>query len=168
MGASISEETEEPIIAVADWRGVTTYWPNADSGPDIELSTPRIDFGAVPASADTVVYVHNRGSSILEVVEVVPPADVSVAPDAFSVPPGGVQAVTITVTGPATVRSFLRYTTNDPDEATVRQDVYMNNSTFHQIGSPASDFELLGTDGLYHRLSDHAGEVVLLEFGASW
>ena len=43
MGASIDDDPEDPIIAVADWRGVSTYRPNPDAGPDIEISTPRID-----------------------------------------------------------------------------------------------------------------------------
>ncbi|MBD3160611.1 MAG: redoxin domain-containing protein [Candidatus Eisenbacteria bacterium] len=168
MGASIQDDPIDPIIALADWRGVSTYRPNPDAGPDIELSTPRIDFGAVAFEADTVVTVTNRGTAVLEVTEVTPPGGFEVDPQSFSLGAGESQEVTITAVGPDGVRSFVRYLSNDPDEASVRQYVYKNNDTFPQIGSVAPDFTLLGNDGEEHTLSDYRGKVVFLEFGANW
>jgi hypothetical protein len=166
MGADIEDDPGGPLIAVADWRGVSTYRPNADLGPDIEVYPREVDFGQVGTSKDTTVFVYNRGSATLD-VSTVDPNDFTSSPSIFSIPPGGSQEVTITANTFNPRRLSIRYNSNDPDEASVRQFVYKNNP-FPQIGSPAPDFTLLGTDGLWHSLSDELGRVVYLEFGANW
>jgi hypothetical protein len=167
MGADIGDDPEDPLIVVADWRGISTYRPNADVAPDIEIDPPKIDFGQVDAPEDTTVFIYNRGSATLEVTTVDPLSDFISSPSDFSIPPGGVQEVTITASSFNPRTSFIRYNTNDPDEASVRRFVYKNND-WPQIGSPAPDFLLFGTDGAWHSLADEAGRVVYLEFGANW
>ncbi|MBW1689096.1 MAG: redoxin domain-containing protein, partial [Deltaproteobacteria bacterium] len=78
------------------------------------------------------------------------------------------QLVTVTVAGTGSVRSTIRYYSDDPDEPESIQYVYKNNTTFPQIGSVAPDFTLPGNDGQSHSLSDYLGRVIYLEFGASW
>jgi peroxiredoxin len=62
----------------------------------------------------------------------------------------------------------ITYYTNDPDEPSKMQEVYKNNTSFPQVGSPAPDFTLLGSDSNYHTLSSYQGKVVFLEFGGAW
>jgi len=91
-----------------------------------------------------------------------------VNPTAFAVSPGETQLVTVTASGVVPVRDRIHYYSDDPDESDFPQYVYMNNSSFPQVGSLAPDFTLFGTDGVWHSLSDYRGRVVYLEFGASW
>lgn len=169
MGADFNDDPGNPLIGLADWRGISTYRPVADLGADIDAQPPHVDFGTIAAARDTLVHVYNRGSATLHVTNTIAPSGISVSPVVFDVPSGGSQTVTITASGTASTRGSVRYLSNDPDEPTARQFVYKNNSaTFPEFGSQAPNFTLLGSDGLTHSLSGQLGKVVFLEFGANW
>jgi hypothetical protein len=159
---------DDSLIAVADWRGMSCYRVGADQGPDIDALPEIIDFGNVATSRETTVVVHNTGQAALSVTSVTTPTGITAQPGSFSVLPGDSQLVAVTATRTSGLRGVLTYNCNDPDEAQRTQRVYQNNPNFPQYGSPAPDFDLLGTDGLRHALSDCRGRVVYLNFGASW
>ncbi|HIE05950.1 MAG TPA: hypothetical protein EYP58_04025 [bacterium (Candidatus Stahlbacteria)] len=165
LGADIRDDS---LIAVADWRGMSCYQVGPDTGPDIDLEPQLLDFSPVSGSVDTQVIVRNTGSTFLNVSSVSTPTGITANPASFSVPPGDSQVVTITASGSGTVAGNITYYSNDPDESARQQEVYKNNTSFPHYGSLAPDFNLEGTDGQWHRLSDYRGKVVYLEFGGAW
>lgn len=169
MGADAGVTTGgDSVIVVADWRGMGVYAAEADPSGDIDVYPVRLDLGAVTTERDTTVLVRNTGGAALTVSNISPPTDWVAVPNSFTLDPGETQPVTITATGPGSTRGRIYYNSDDPDEASFRQYVYKNNTSFPQIGSVAPDFTLQGTDGQSHSLSDYLGKVVYLEFGASW
>ena len=160
----------DTVIAVADWRGMSVYTPEPDTKGDIEAYPLRLDFGAVADGApeDTVVHVRNAGAGSLHVTSVIQPSGIAVTPESFDLGPGETMPVLVTATGAATTWDRLRYVSDDPDQPVFNTYVYKNNIGFPQVGSAAPGFNLFGTDGEWHDLSDYLGKVVYLEFGASW
>jgi hypothetical protein len=159
---------DDSLIVVADWRGMSCYETGPDPSPDVDLYPQVIDFGPVHNTRDTAVVVRNTGASILNVISIDTPAGMTADPNVFSVQPGDSVSVTVTTSGSGSVYSDLVYHTNDPDETNKTQEVYKNNNSFPQVGSPAPDFTLFGSDNNYHTLSDYQGKVVFLEFGGAW
>ncbi len=96
------------------------------------------------------------------------PMDVQVDPSAFSLAPGTTRQIDVRVTGPRALNDHLLYDSNDPDEPSVKQYLYKNNTSFPQLGSEALDFSCKDLDGFWHYLSDCRGSVVYLEFGGLW
>jgi len=169
MGADVGVVSGDTVVVVADWRGMGVYAPGNDPTGDIEVYPTRLDFGPVSAAGrDTIIEVRNSGAGALVVTSIDPPAEITVDPASFTLGPGETQPVTVTAAGTGSVRSTIRYHSDDPDEPESVQYVYKNNHTFPQVGSLAPDFSLFGTDGEVHTLSDYRGKVVYLEFGASW
>ncbi|MBD3334587.1 MAG: hypothetical protein GF355_03640 [Candidatus Eisenbacteria bacterium] len=169
MGAAAGTlGTNDTVLVVADWRGMAVYAPGADPTGDIDVYPTRLDFGAVATQKDTIVKVRNTGAGPLQVLSIDSPGNMTASPSAFTLPAGETMDVTITAYGSETVWSSIYYLSDDDDEAFVEQFVYANNTEFPQVGSPAPDFALLGTDGEVHSLSDYHGRVIYLEFGASW
>ena len=164
LGADIRSDG---LIGSAAWLPILFYDSSADAGPDIDLHPQVLDFGPVFSTRDTTVTVRNTGSTGLD-VSIGTPSGISVSSTSFSVPPGDSLDITVTASGSGSVSSYISYTSNDPDEPTRMQEVYMNNTSFPQYGSAAPDFTLTGTDGLSHTLSDYQGRVVFLEFGGAW
>lgn len=158
----------DSLIVVADWRGMSCYEIGPDPNPDIDVYPQVIDFGPVGSTRDTTVIVRNTGASTLTVSSVNAPAGITANPSVFSVQPGDSVFVTVTASGSGSVNGDLLYNTNDPDESNKTQEVYKNNISFPQAGSPAPDFTLLGSDNNYHTLSSYQGKVVFLEFGGAW
>lgn len=159
----------DTVIVVADWRGMGVYAPEDDVAGDIDVYPTRLDFGPVDAAGrDTTVIVRNTGGGSLQVTSISAPLEMAVNPGVFTLGPGETQLVTVTVAGTGSVRSTIRYYSDDPDEPESVQYVYKNNATFPQIGSAAPDFTMPGNDGQSHSLSDYLGRVIYLEFGASW
>jgi hypothetical protein len=168
MGADGGVNSQgDTLLVVADWRGMAVYAPEADPGGDIEVYPLRLDFGEVTASADTTVLVRNNGAGVLTVSAIQAPSGITVVPDLFTLDPGETQAVVVSA-GFEPVRGLITYQSTDPDEGFFKQFVYVNNSNFPQNGSAVPEFTLSGTDGESHSLSDYAGKVVFLEFGANW
>jgi hypothetical protein len=155
------------LIAEADWTGLGTYRQGVESNPDIDVSPQRIDFGLQSGIADCVVIVRNTGGATLIVTNITHPNGINVLPDSFSLASGDSITVTVTATEQS-VYGSLTYLSNDPDEATVNQFVYVNNTSFPQVGSLAPDFTLSGTDGNTYILSNLRGHIVFLEFGGGW
>jgi len=172
MGADIGElSSGDTVIAVGDWEGISTYSPHPDAAGDIEVWPLRLDFGDIPASAalkDTTIVVRNNGSGSLAVDSALVPAGITVTPETFTLAPGETKLVTVSATTPNPLRNKIRWYSDDPDERIFTQFVYKSNTTFPQVGSVAPDFNLLGTDGEMHQLSDYQGKVVFLEFAAAW
>jgi hypothetical protein len=164
-GADIRTDS---LIVNADWRGMYCYRIGNDALGDIEVSPRILDFGAVAGQRETTVVVRNTGAGPLNVSSVTAPSGIAANPTAFGVLPGDSQLVRVTATGPSPVSGVLSYRSDDPDETTMTQEVYKNNTAFPQTGSPAPDFTLPGYDGRAYSLSDFRGRVVYLEFGASW
>jgi hypothetical protein len=156
------------VIGVADWRGVSVYDVDTDPGADIDINPEIVDFGQLSGPRDTTVAVYNNGLGTLNVTSVAAPTGFSVNPTSFSVAPGESLLVQVTASGGGGIRNTLTFNCNDPDEAARTIEVLKNNGGFPQVGSLAPDFNLLGTDAVYHRLSDYRGRVVYLDFGASW
>jgi hypothetical protein len=115
-----------------------------------------------------VIVVRNTGAGALNVTSVNAPSGISVDPSVFSVPAGDSQLVTVTATGSGAVHTQMTFNCDDPDESARTIEVCKNNTAFPQYGSVAPDFNLFGTDGLWHALSAERGKVVYLDFGASW
>ena len=111
--------------------------------------------------------VRNTGGTTLTVTNIQRPAGINVQPSAFSLSAGDSLVVMVTASG-QTVSGGLHYLSNDPDEPAWNQNVYVNNSSFPQVGSMAPDFTLQGTDGGTYTLSNMRGHVVFLEFGGGW
>jgi hypothetical protein len=164
-GADIRDDS---LIVVADWRGMSCYEIGPDPNPDIDVYPQVIDFGSVSSIRDTTVIVRNSGALTLSVSSVSAPSGIVVNPNVFSVQPGDSVFVTVTANGSGSVYGDLVYSTNDPDESSKTQEVYKNNNSFPQVGSPAPDFTLFGSDDNYHALSSYQGKVVFLEFGGAW
>jgi hypothetical protein len=164
-GADIRDDS---LIVVADWRGMSCYEPGPDLDPDIDIYPQIIDFGVVSSVRDTTVIVRNTGASVLSVSSVSVPSGITTNPNVFSVQPGNSVSVTVTASGSGSMNGDITYYTNDPDEPSKMQEVYKNNTSFPQVGSPAPDFTLLGSDSNYHTLSSYQGKVVFLEFGGAW
>jgi hypothetical protein len=169
VGADITAQGDKDLVVVADWRGIAVYEAAPDAAPDIDVVPARHDFGVVTGSpAVFEVQVLNNGQAPLEVTRVAPPNGVTAEPDVFTVPPGGVQIVTLTAEPDIRVRGAVQFASNDPDEHYWNQLLYANNTNFPQVGSPAPDFTLQDMEGVSHSLSDYLGQVVVLQFGASW
>ena len=164
-GADVRDDS---LIVVADWRGMSCYEIGPDPNPDIDVYPQVIDFGPVSSTRDTTVIVRNTGASTLSVSSVSAPSGMTANPNVFSVQPGDSVFVTVTAGGSGSVYGNITYHTNDPDETNKVQEVYKNNSSFPQVGSPAPDFTLFGSDNNYHTLSSYQGKVVFLEFGGAW
>jgi hypothetical protein len=164
-GADIRDDS---LIVVADWRGMSCYETGPDMDPDIDVYPQVIDFGVVSNTRDTTVIVQNTGTSVLSVSSTGVPSGITVSPNVFSVQPGDSVAVIVTASSSGSVNGNITYYTNDPDEPNKKQEVYKNNTNFPQVGSPAPDFTLFGSDGNYHTLSSYQGKVVFLEFGGAW
>jgi len=168
MGADIEPNGNTGLVAVGDWRGMSTYTTSADDGPDIDVTPEYLDFGEVPGYEEAGVTVRNTGSSLLQVNVVNTPNEITVSPASFTVDPGAVRQVTVRATGLGSVKDTIRYLSNDGDEPTVTQFVYKNSTSFPQLGSQAPEFALEDGNGYWHYLSDYRGKVVLLEFGGLW
>ena len=164
-GADIRDDS---LIVVADWQGMSCYRAGNDAGADIDVVPEILDFGSVSAQRDTVIVVRNTGAGALNVTSVNAPSGISVNPSVFSVPAGDSQLVTVTATGSGAVHTQMTFNCNDPDESARTIEVCKSNAGFPQYGSVAPDFNLFGTDGLWHALSAERGKVVYLDFGASW
>jgi hypothetical protein len=164
-GADIRDDS---LIVVADWRGMSCYQIGADLDSDIDVYPQVIDFGPLTSTRDTAVIVRNTGALTLSVSSINAPSGITTNPNSFSVPPGDSVHVTVTANGPGNVYGYITYYTNDPDESNKKQEVYMNNNGFPQVGSAAPDFTLFGSDNNYHTLSSYHGKVVFLEFGGAW
>jgi hypothetical protein len=67
------------------------------------------------------------------------------------------------VVGTEPEEGVLTIVGNDPDEGTLAFPVHGNRAEL-AVGDVAPDFDLTTIDGTTYRLSDHAGEVVLLMF----
>jgi len=168
MGADIKGWGNDALLAVADWRGMSTYQTAPDSEPDIDVSPDSLDFGEVDTSATEMVIVRNGGNTPLDVTVGNVPAALDVHPLAFTLGPGAARRVRMQADGAGSVNGKLNFYTNDPDEATFGQYVYLNNTSFPQVGSEAPDFVLEDPDGFWHHLSDYRGRVIFLEFGGLW
>jgi hypothetical protein len=168
LGADIQSYGNGAIVAIADWRGMSTYLLEPDSVADIEVTPNRLDFGEVTLSEDAEVTVWNRGAAGLNVTVSNIPSGIQVSPGSFTVPPGDSRKVTVTATGSGSVMGSLRYNSNDPDESSYTQYVYKNNTSFPQTDSMAPEFLLADIDGYWRALSDYRGRVVFLEFGELW
>ena len=168
MGADIAPHASGDLVAVADWRGVTTYLVGPDAAPDIDISLDRLDFGEVSLQEDLSVEVSNTGSQTLTVTVGSIPSGITVTPGIFSVSPGGSQTVVVSASGTGSVKDSIEYRSNDPDESVKKQFVYKNNTSFPQVDSPAPDFSLKDIDDYWHYLSDYRGSVVFMEFGGLW
>jgi hypothetical protein len=164
-GADIRDDS---LIVVGDWQGMSCYRVGNDAGADIDIVPEILDFGSVSAQRDTVIVVRNTGAGALNVTSVNAPSGISVDPSVFSVPAGDSQLVTVTATGSGAVHTQMTFNCDDPDESARTIEVCKNNTAFPQYGSAAPDFNLFGTDGLWHALSGEHGKVVYLDFGASW
>ncbi|MHC4944526.1 MAG: hypothetical protein ACYTG7_16030 [Planctomycetota bacterium] len=168
MGADMEPDTDGNLAVIADWRGMAVYKDSKDQVPDIELSTQNVDFGPVTTSEMQTVKVRNTGTLPLVVNVGHIPTGILVDPASFTVDPGFARNVSITATGTGTVRDFIYYYTNDPDEGSKIQYVYKNNTSFPQVESQAPDFTMQDKDGFWHSLSDYVGKVIYLEFGGMW
>jgi|GEM_PF-1098917 hypothetical protein len=164
-GADIRDDS---LIVVADWQGMSCYRVGSDAGADIDIMPEVVDFGSVNGQRETLVVVRNTGAGALSVTSVSAPSGITANPNAFSVPAGDSQLVTVTATGPGAVHTQLTFNCDDPDESARTIEVYKNYTAFPQYGSIAPDFNLFGTDGQQHSLSGERGKVVYLDFGASW
>jgi hypothetical protein len=167
MGADIDPTPSGDIIAVSDWRGMSTFQIGIEAVPDIDVYPMRVDFGEVSTATDSTVIVRNSGGATLNVTSISTPGGINVQPSSFSLASGDSIEVVITATG-STVYGSITYYTNDPDETTFIQYVYANNTSFPQAGSIAPDFTLEGTDGNWYTLSELRGNVIFLEFGGGW
>jgi hypothetical protein len=167
MGADIDPIPGGDIIAVSDWRGMSTFQIGIEAVPDIDVYPMRVDFGEVSTATDSTVIVRNSGGATLNVTSISTPGGINVQPSSFSLASGDSIEVVITATG-STVYGSITYYTNDPDETTFIQYVYANNTSFPQAGSIAPDFTLEGTDGNWYTLSELRGNVIFLEFGGGW
>lgn len=165
LGADLRADS---LIAEADWRGMSCYRIGADPGGDIDVAPAKLDFGSVSTARETLVVVRNTGAGVLDVASVATPNGVSAAPSSFTVPAGDSQIVRVTASGAGSLNGTIVYRSDDPDETTKVQRVYKNNAGFPAVGSVAPDFNLRGTDGHNHTLSEFRGRVVYVEFGASW
>lgn len=168
MGADIKAYGNDALVAVADWRGMSTYQTELDGEPDIDVVPDTVDFGEVGIAATETVVVRNGGNAVLNVNVGNVPTAFDVHPLTFSLHPGAARRVRIDADGSGSVNGTLHFYSNDPDEATFSQYVYMNTSAFPQVGSEAPDFVLKDPDGFWHSLSDYRGRVIFLEFGGLW
>jgi len=158
----------DSLIVVADWRGMSCYRIGADPFPDIDVYPQNLDFGIVSDTAETLVTIRNTGTSMLNVGPIYTPSSISVTPNSFSVSPGDSLIAIVSAIGPGSVYGGITYFCNDPDEPEIVQGVYKNNTNFPQVGEPAPDFTLFGSDNNYHTLSQYHGKVIFLEFGGAW
>lgn len=168
MGADIVPWGNGGLIAVADWRGMSTYQTEPDGEPDIDVTPDNLDFGDVDTSRTEAVIVRNGGNAILDVTVGNVPAALDVHPLAFSLRPGAARRLRVQADGAGSAYGTLDFYTNDPDEPIFEQFVYLNNNSFPQVGSVAPDFALEDPDGFWHYLSDYRGRVIFLEFGGLW
>ncbi len=169
MGADIGLVHGSPVISVADWRGISTYEPAPDPGPDIDVIPARVDFGIDPENpVSRDVSILNNGLTDLVVTSVDLPQGVTIQPTTFSVSPGGTVNITLTVDAGIPVRGSARYNSTDPDEPAWIQYLYANDSSFPHLGTQAPEFTLSDISGTEHSLSDFRGKVVVLQWGASW
>ena len=166
MGADLGLYQNEPMIAVADWKGIATYRYNTEVSPDIDVYPLRVDFGQT-TSADTNIIIRNTGVADLVVSDITTPAGITLSSTSFTIPPGDSLQLTMTAFA-RQVMGSVHYICNDPDEADFVQHVFANNQSFPQVGSEALDFSLQGTDGVNYTLSELQGNVVFLEFGGGW
>ena len=164
-GADIRDDS---LIVVGDWQGMSCYRVGNDAGADIDVVPEILDFGNVSVQRDTTVVVRNTGAGVLNVASISAPSGITANPNVFSVPAGDSQLVTVTAAGSGAVHTQMTFNCDDPDESARTIEVCKNNTAFPQYGSAAPDFNLFGTDGLWHALSAERGKVVYLDFGASW
>jgi hypothetical protein len=111
--------------------------------------------------------VRNSGGSDLTVSSIQTPNGITVIPPSFALASGESIDLLVSSTG-SSVYGSINYLSNDPDEGSFTQYVYVNNGSFPQVGSVAPDFTLEGTDGNWYTLSELRGNVVFFEFGGGW
>jgi len=168
MGADIAPYKNTSMIVVGDWYGVSAYICEPGGVPDIDVTPQYLDFGEVLSVEGALVKVQNTGTRPLDVNVGSLPTGIQADPGAFTVAPSNTQYVRITATGAGKVYNDIKYISNDPDEPSVTQYVYKNNTSFPQIDWAAPSFILQDLDGFWHYLSDYKGKVIYLEFGGLW
>ncbi len=162
-------------IYVADWSKVRAY----DLGPtltgDIDVSVDGLAFGAVPVGAivDTTFTITNTGGGSLDVIAIESfNLHFGVSHTAgFMLAPGASQDITVTFNHAVAGYdgTFLRITSNDPDESLITMPLTADDSpTLLDIGEYAPDFSLVDMDGVVHSLSQYRGKVVVAAFFANW
>ena len=167
MGADMGILQNDTIITVADWRGIATYSIGSGNSPDIEVYPMRVDFGAITQPADSSVVIRNTGGGLLSISNINTPNGITA--DITSIDLSAGDSVEVNLHAEVmTVFGSVHYISNDPDEPDFIQRVYVNNTSFPQVGSESPDFTLTGTDGNTYTLSELRGNVVFLEFGGGW
>lgn len=156
-----------------EWTGLHALQLFPDRvAPDLWVGEREIDFGVVPAGDEDAVAVaiENQGRARLAVWSIeTTDRRFSVDRDQVVVEPGQVAVVEVRVRpdGDAEVRGQLKLLSDDPDDGERTIDLRVNRPGVG-VGDPAPEVAVQLLDGGQWRLSDHAGQVVLLAYFATF
>lgn len=165
--------TLDDMVGVAEWGSFALHeWRPSPPSPQAVFTSSEIDFGRLAPGAREAkaMVLTNVGDADLVVdggiVFTTAPQAANVfafTPSTFVLAPGQSEALEVDATAPADVplRGLLRLFTDDPDARALEIPLRANDPGL-EVGAEVPPLEALDLDGAMHRLSDHAGSVVLL------
>lgn len=162
----------DDVAFVGEWTGLYSYRfvPGRDA-PDLVPRAGSVTFGTVApgASASQALVVANEGTAPLAVGSIATTGPFTVAPTTLALAPGDKAAVEITygATSSAEQQGTLVFVSDDPDESP-RTLGLVGNKPGLDVGDLAPDVTVALVDGGTWRSSDHAGQVRLLAYFATF
>ncbi|MBT3228113.1 MAG: hypothetical protein HOD43_10705 [Candidatus Marinimicrobia bacterium] len=161
------------IIFSAEWEDFVVFNYGEIQGPDIDLSTRKIEFPRVHAHGALTRYltINNNGHTPLEIIEAaldisdfeIELGDNMVAPDS------SVSIPIVYRPGTGSWAEGLTLTTNDPDELGIEITLTGNYPSGPMVGDMAPEFELEVVNGLGTISTQELfGQPVVLAFFTAW
>ena len=172
-GRVMALEMVGDIIFSAEWEDLVIFSYGEIQGPDIDLSTRKIEFPRVRPRDSLTRYltIHNSGQTALEIM------DAAIAISDFELELGETMILPdSSVSMPIVYRPDTGYwtepltlTTNDPDEPEIEVTLTGNYPSGPMVGDMAPAFELEVVNGLGTiSTNELLGQPVVLAFFTAW
>lgn len=159
-------------VYMGEWTGLYAYGYEPHAVPDVWTADRTVDFGRVSAGETTVMalVLRNFGQAPLVISEVVTTGEAfDVSASALTIAPGAADAIEVAFApdddDPRSACLAIR--SDDPDDRPLKLELRANQPSLG-VGDPAPEVEVALLDGTTWRLADHAGEVVVLAYFATF
>lgn len=169
---AIDVDPQRRRVYAGEWRGLQVFdHQPAGRGPDISVTPQVLQFGALSSGEqdERVVVVRNRGDLPLTVHDVVGGPGVSVDRECFQIPPGGAEAIEVTLRSDrdTTIDTGLKFCSDDLDEAEHTLSLTANPKGLGP-GDPVPEFSLFDLEGNTWSSEQLRGNIVVLAYFATF